>query len=130
MNDKEKAAELLELIKTEIAKILQCQPADINIDTGFIDLGLDSLMAVELKDTLEQQLNLTLDATIVFDYPNLNTLTKHLISLLDSEQSHPEKTTVKPELINSHQTNDSHSDLDDLTDDEVAKLIEKEIEDI
>lgn len=130
LNDKEKAAELLELIKTEIAKILQCQPADINIDTGFIDLGLDSLMAVELKDTLEQQLNLTLDATIVFDYPNLNTLTKHLISLLDSEQSHPEKTTVKPELINSHQTNDSHSDLDDLTDDEVAKLIEKEIEDI
>ena len=54
-----------------VAELMQCQPSDINDEAGFFEMGMDSLMAVELKNILEERLNCELDATLIFDYPNL-----------------------------------------------------------
>jgi hypothetical protein len=43
------------------------------------DLGLDSLMAVELRNTLMSSLDMRLSPTLVLDYPTLRNLTDFLL---------------------------------------------------
>ncbi|MFM7173738.1 MAG: SDR family NAD(P)-dependent oxidoreductase, partial [Caldilinea sp.] len=46
------------------------------------DLGVDSLMAVELRNKLQKGLDLQLHATLLFDYPTLEVLAPYLLDLL------------------------------------------------
>ena len=50
------------------------------------ELGLDSLMAVELRNALGASLKRTLPATLLFDYPTLETLTDFLLKELAPSQ--------------------------------------------
>ena len=47
---------------------------------GFFDLGMDSLMAVELRNRLNRAFagEYTASNTIVFDYPDVATLARYL----------------------------------------------------
>jgi acyl carrier protein len=51
------------------------------------DLGLDSLLAVELRNTLSSALGCSLPATLLFDYPNMNALTDFLLDELQGEET-------------------------------------------
>jgi acyl transferase domain-containing protein/NADPH:quinone reductase-like Zn-dependent oxidoreductase len=46
------------------------------------DIGLDSLMALEMRNELAQSLGLTLGAGLLFDYPAVEGLTQHLLGML------------------------------------------------
>jgi acyl carrier protein len=46
------------------------------------ELGLDSLLAVELRNTLGGRQGLSLPATLLFDQPSINALTEFLVSEL------------------------------------------------
>lgn len=67
------------LIENEIRKMLYLDPEFvIDAHASLEALGLDSLMAVELRNTLGRRLGLTLSATLLFDYPSLSSLADHL----------------------------------------------------
>ncbi len=51
------------------------------------ELGLDSLMAVELRNALSQSLGCSLPATLAFDYPTVATLATHLVGKLSDTGS-------------------------------------------
>ncbi|WP_293122317.1 SDR family NAD(P)-dependent oxidoreductase [Moorena sp. SIO4G3] len=51
------------------------------------DLGLDSLMAVELKNRLESSLQTSLSSTLLFDYPTLEALVEYLADVIPMEFS-------------------------------------------
>ena len=59
--------------------------AEIAPDRPMKELGLDSLMAVELRNALARQTGLDLSATLLFDYPTLTRLTAHLAERLGLE---------------------------------------------
>jgi acyl transferase domain-containing protein/NAD(P)-dependent dehydrogenase (short-subunit alcohol dehydrogenase family)/acyl carrier protein len=46
------------------------------------ELGIDSLMSVELRNALSSAFGRTLSATLVFDHPTLHALTEHLLATL------------------------------------------------
>lgn len=47
----------------------------VSPDRGFFDMGMDSLMAVELRSRLERELGLELPSTLTFNYPSVVALT-------------------------------------------------------
>jgi acyl carrier protein len=57
------------------------------------DLGLDSLMSVELCNSLAASLGVALSATLLFDYPTIETLSRYLArDVLKSENESPPDT--------------------------------------
>ncbi|NEQ72612.1 MAG: SDR family NAD(P)-dependent oxidoreductase [Okeania sp. SIO2C9] len=61
------------------------------------DLGLDSLMAVELKNRLESSLQTSLSSTLLFDYPTLEALVEYLADVIPIEFS----ITDSPQVDNN-----------------------------
>lgn len=61
-----------------IASALQVPAAEIDVNAPFSDHGLDSVAALQLTGALEVALNRSLSATLVFDYPTIETLARHL----------------------------------------------------
>jgi len=70
-------------VLTALARVLKLPDGELpDPRQGFADQGVDSLMAVELKNRLAADVGVALPATLVFDYPNAERLTKNLLSRL------------------------------------------------
>ena len=79
----QRAKFLTEYLQGEVQSFLRlAQPPAAT--SGFLDLGTDSLMAVELRNRLYGQFGgaFTISATAVFDYPTIKSLAEHLASQL------------------------------------------------
>ncbi|WP_282704288.1 SDR family NAD(P)-dependent oxidoreductase, partial [Streptomyces sp. CC219B] len=75
----EQREHLLTLIRQQAAQILTLDhPTAIDPQRGFLDQGLDSLTAVELRNRLSTATGIRLPATTIFDHPTPNALTDHL----------------------------------------------------
>jgi malonyl CoA-acyl carrier protein transacylase len=61
---------LVDVVRTQVATVLGYRgDAQIDLDLGFLDLGFDSLTAVELRNRLRAATGCKLPATLIFDYP-------------------------------------------------------------
>jgi acyl carrier protein len=95
----ERAGVLLAGIQSEVARVLGTNVVEsIDPQQGFFDMGLDSLMAVELKTRLGAALKLNLPASLMFQSPNIEALAEHLLrELAPAESGHtaaePPETT-------------------------------------
>jgi acyl carrier protein len=69
---------LREEVRALAAKVLGASPGSVDFDEPLRDLGLDSLMAVELRNRLGAAVGRTLPATITFDCPTVSALAVHL----------------------------------------------------
>ena len=59
------------------------------MDTGFFDLGMDSLTSMELRNKLQSSLKFSLHSTLAFDYSTINKLVDYLgqqLNLTDTQQ--------------------------------------------
>ena len=79
--------EVLQLhIREQIAKVLGfSDPEDIDTQEKFADLGMDSLMAVEFKNSLQASLGDAVSLTAAFDYPTVELLTEYIAGELTEE---------------------------------------------
>ncbi len=68
-------------VREKALRALGLDPArEIDPGTPLRDLGLDSLLSVELRNTLGSAIGRSMPATLLFDYPSLETLTDFVFS--------------------------------------------------
>ncbi|MFD0346069.1 SDR family NAD(P)-dependent oxidoreductase [Kitasatospora aburaviensis] len=81
---------LRDLVVTQVATVLGFTGADrVDTEQSFVDLGLDSLTAVELRNRLITVTGLRLPSTLVFDHPTAGALAGHLAEKLAEELTRP-----------------------------------------
>jgi methyltransferase (TIGR00027 family) len=74
---------LLDLVRTHAATTLGvASPDSLEAERPFRELGLDSLMALELRNRLAAATDLRLQATLLFDYPTPNALAQFFATRL------------------------------------------------
>jgi acyl transferase domain-containing protein/acyl-CoA synthetase (AMP-forming)/AMP-acid ligase II/acyl carrier protein len=72
-------ADLRQWICRELARVIRCDPATIDPDVPFVELGLDSQAAVALAGALEERLGRHgLSPTLLWEYPTVASLIAHL----------------------------------------------------
>src|SRR4029453_7746437 len=77
---------LVAYLQGEVASVLGFESSyRPDPEQGFFDMGMDSLLAVELKNRLAQGLGLSLLSTLAFDHPNIQNLTDFLLQKLGWE---------------------------------------------
>ncbi|NGO15438.1 SDR family NAD(P)-dependent oxidoreductase, partial [Streptomyces sp. HC44] len=70
MSEEEGRRLLLDLVRTQLASVIGRDSADgIDADQPFKSFGVDSLLAVQLRNRLNSATGLRLPATLVFDHP-------------------------------------------------------------
>ncbi|MCP4126517.1 MAG: SDR family NAD(P)-dependent oxidoreductase, partial [Gammaproteobacteria bacterium] len=81
---------LVAYLQEELRDVLGLQQT-VDPQQGFFDLGMDSLMAVEVGRRLQQQLGLAqaLSSTMLFDYPTIEALAKQLLERLQLLDKQP-----------------------------------------
>lgn len=71
----------LEWVRTEVAAVLRLQnPQQIQPERPLRELGIDSLLAIEIKNRLSAVFKQLLPATLVFDYPTPQALVQRLLA--------------------------------------------------
>ncbi|MEZ4619268.1 MAG: acyl carrier protein [Caldilineaceae bacterium] len=96
---------LLTHIQSQAAAILGMQQLPA-IKVGLTEMGMDSLMAIELRKRLEKSLELALPSTIVFTYPTIDELQQFLWQELvtEAEDAVPVPTASSVETPASSET--------------------------
>lgn len=104
--------QLTQTIRAEIAQILGiATPEQVPLQQPLFEFGIDSLMALELKNKLERKLKSSLHSTIIFDHPTIQTLTTYLAgTLFDHLNDKPVEEGVTEEMISSSAANDHVSE--------------------
>ena len=102
---------LITYLSSEIAKVLGLKDLEtIEVRQPLFDLGLDSLMAVELKNRLESGLGVSLPSTLLFDYPNIETLGDYV----EEQLSMPFSSSSAPSAGESNQPPVKESEIEPI----------------
>ena len=87
-SDAERLKALVELVQEDIAAVLALPEASsVPADVPLKELGLDSLMAVELRNRLSARVGAKLPATVAFDYPTARAMAQLLLEKLELGRS-------------------------------------------
>lgn len=123
---------LVNFVRTHVAKILRLPATPpVGRRERLLDLGLDSLMAVELRNRLRSGLGLeqSLPATLVFDYPTIEAIAGYL-----AKEIRPSSESVSTSLTETVPAQDEPmqptTDITGLSDEEVEALLLKKLETI
>jgi acyl transferase domain-containing protein/acyl carrier protein len=118
-------------LQREVSKVLGIEPAySIDVHQGLFELGLDSLMSVELKGRLEVLVKQSLPSTLIFNYPTIADLSQYLGTLLNqaSAVTVPAEAPPAQEDITPPAEDAFSIEMDDLSEDELATLLIRKLE--
>ncbi|MEZ0095324.1 beta-ketoacyl synthase N-terminal-like domain-containing protein [Streptacidiphilus sp. EB129] len=113
---------MLDWVCAQAATVLGLPEDGLQPRQGFFELGMDSVMALALRLRLARELDLTLSATVAFEYPTASALTDHLLALLGHGPAAPDEAGAE-----AAPAAPGGDDLDDLDDDELLRQLDAEI---
>ena len=86
----EQARPIEELVRDQLGVALGRAPADLPGERPFTELGLNSLIAAELRARLRDELGVRLSPTAVFDHPSVGALVRHIADTLGGGAGEPD----------------------------------------
>jgi acyl transferase domain-containing protein/NADPH:quinone reductase-like Zn-dependent oxidoreductase/acyl carrier protein len=112
---------VLERVIAELAQVVRTDPGQLDAETPFATLGVDSLMGIELRNRLEAATGQQLPSTAIWTYPTPDAMAKHLLTgiLGDIE------TTARPVQVVVPDTT-----LEALTEEDAALLLADELSEL
>ena len=72
-------------VKEVVANLLNDKSDSLDLDKSFLDLGINSVLAVELVEAVNQRLGIKLGIEVIFDYRGINELAKHILNQYGEE---------------------------------------------
>jgi acyl carrier protein len=122
LSPSERTAEVQRMVQSEVSKVLSLAAAsEVPLEKPLKELGLDSLMAVELRNRLSAQVGEKLSATLAFDYPTVWGLVLHLLEILVPEER---SAVVGERPVRQDDMSEKLSELAALTKEQAASLLE------
>ncbi len=97
----------------------------LDASQGFFNMGMDSIMAVELKTRLEKLLGVTLPRTVAFEHPSINKLAVHVAEKFFSKPILP--TAESSVAINSAAPTVALAEIQNLSEAELAAIVDAEL---
>ncbi len=125
---RERREVLITFIQEQIARVLGLGASQsLDLQQPLSELGLDSLMAVELRNALGAALGRTLPPTVFFDFPTLESLTQYLIrDVLSLELAAPAQGDARePGGEKDVEVDSLLAQVDQLPDADVASLLRR-----
>ncbi|WP_326806742.1 type I polyketide synthase [Streptomyces sp. NBC_01775] len=100
---------LLDMVRTQVATVLgHSEPEALDPRQTFLDAGLDSVTAVQLRNQLGSAVGLRLPATVVFDHPTATELVAFLRTRLVPEEPVADETLLRIDELEQALTAASH----------------------
>lgn len=72
------ASEIGNWLVLHLAARLDVNPTDMDTNASFDSLGIDSVIAIALSGELAEWLRRDVDPTMIYDYPTISELARHL----------------------------------------------------
>ena len=80
-------------LAAEVAEILRLPAERLGADQSLFDLGMDSLMAVELATALERRFGVTLPSMLISENPSVARIAERLLANMSGQQDEPADAT-------------------------------------
>ena len=89
-------------LREKIAAILKVQPDELNGEANLIELGVDSLLALDLFQSMEKTFGIRLERSLLFENPTLNTLAARLAGIIGqgAGQDEEDLPLISPDVSN------------------------------
>jgi acyl transferase domain-containing protein/SAM-dependent methyltransferase len=81
---------ILKTISDSIGRLLKVEPAKLDLNGSFLQLGVNSVLGVDLIVQLSEELGVDLGVEAIFDYRGPRELAEYVAGLLDSPSSTPQ----------------------------------------
>ncbi|NEP27637.1 acyl carrier protein, partial [Moorena sp. SIO3I6] len=120
---------LVDYLKNEVARVLGFKDfKQLSPEEGFFEMGMDSLMTVELRDKLQKSLNCSLPTTLAFEFPNIVSLANYISSKVLGWESN--KTDQSQLSVAQEQKKNQILEVENLPEEDVESSIIKELADL
>jgi acyl transferase domain-containing protein/acyl carrier protein len=107
---------VVDQVRSDVGRILGLAPTDIDVERGLFDMGMDSLMALDVKTRLEAAVGARLPSTLTFNYPTVAALAGYLLEhVLEPAPPAPAPASPAPAAPGGAR--------DDMSEDELAALL-------
>jgi myxalamid-type polyketide synthase MxaB len=122
---KERWEWVISYLQQEVANVLGFPPSQLpDLQQGFAQMGIDSLMAVDLRNRLQTKLGRSMPSTLAFDYPNIESLAGYVFNeVFGSEKPTKKHAPQKSDdELTKNITQLSERDLEALIDGKLGAL--------
>ncbi|WP_437627953.1 SDR family NAD(P)-dependent oxidoreductase [Sorangium sp. So ce1151] len=85
-----------------LGEVLQTDRQRIDRDAPFMDLGVDSLLAIRVVDRINKQLGITLRTSDAYSYPSVRELASHVLASFAADVRLPGAATIDTAALFGH----------------------------